>query len=87
MSYSFQKCEYPLFILGTPKQFAVKPPHTTSATECLKLLTLCVQMEFLIKFDTSKSRWSIVYMKGSEVIIFNIYHFSFPVLAKSSDPD
>ena len=38
-------------------------------------------------FDAVKSRWSIVYMWGSHVIIFKIYHISFSALAKISYPD
>ena len=33
-------------------------------------LTLFVPMEFPIKFDKVKSGWSIVYIEGSQVIIF-----------------
>ena len=48
-------------------------------------------MEFPIKFDTSKSGWSIVYNEGSQVIIFKIIVFislkiDF-VLANSVEPD
>ena len=35
-------------------------------------------MEFSIKFGTVKSGWSIVYIKGSQVIIFKTYRISFP---------
>ena len=37
----------------------------------------CVPTEFAIKFDTVKSGWSIVYMEGSQVIIFKHYCISF----------
>ena len=33
-------------------------------------LTLCVPMEFPIKFNTVKSGWSIVYIEGSQMIIY-----------------
>ena len=33
------------------------------------LLMFSVQMEFPLKFDTVKSRWSIVHCEGSQVII------------------
>ena len=49
-------------------------------------------MEFFIKFDTVKSGWSIVYIKGSQVIISkkNMIFLSLKidlVLANSADPD
>ena len=48
-------------------------------------------MEFPIKFDTVKSGWSIVYIEGSQIIIFKtIIIFSLKVefvLANSADPD
>ena len=47
-------------------------------------------MEFPIKFDTVESGWSIVYIEGSQVIIFIIVFLSLKinfVLAKSADPD
>ena len=31
-------------------------------------LTICVSMEFSIKFDTVKSGWSILYIEGSHVL-------------------
>ena len=34
----------------------------------LNMLTLCVPIEFSIKFDTVKSGWSIVYIEGSHVL-------------------
>ena len=40
-------------------------------------LTLCVPMEFPIKFDKVKSGWSIVYIEGSQVIILKTYSISF----------
>ena len=39
--------------------------------------TLFVPMEFPIKFDTVMSGWSIVYIKGSQVIISKKYYISF----------
>ena len=44
-------------------------------------------MNFSIKFDTVKSRWSIVYIEGLQVIInFLSLKINF-VLANSADPD
>ena len=34
-------------------------------------------MEFSIKFDMIKSGWSIVYIEGSEALIFHYYRSSF----------
>ena len=39
------------------------------------LLMFSVPMEFPLKFDTVKSRWSIVYCEGSQVIISKIIRF------------
>ena len=48
-------------------------------------------MEFPIKFDSVKPRWTIIYIEGSHVIIFkNIVFLSikmYLVLAISADPD
>ena len=48
-------------------------------------------MEFSIKFDTVKSEWSIIYIEGSQVIIFKKYCiFSMKIdfsLANSADPE
>ena len=38
---------------------------------------LCVPMEFPIKFDTVKPGWSIIYIEGSQVIIFPKNYISF----------
>ena len=46
----------------------------------MKLVIIRVAVPF-------KSGWPIVYMKKLQVIMFNIYHISFSVLTKSSDPD
>ena len=47
--------------------------------------------EFLIKYDTVKPGWSIIYIEGSQVIIFkNIIFLSVRidfVLVNSADPD
>ena len=54
-------------------------------------LTLCVPIEFSIKFDTVQSGWSIAYIEGSEVILSKIYYISFSedllLLANSADTD
>ena len=54
-------------------------------------LTLCIAMEFPIKFDTVKSGWPIIYIEGSQVINITIYFIPFSednfVLANSADPD
>ena len=39
-------------------------------------LTLCVPIEFPIKFDTVRSGWSIAYIEGSQVINSKEYHSS-----------
>ena len=44
-------------------------PEFRNNPEHSPMLTLCVPMEFSIKFDTVKSGWSIIYIKGSKVII------------------
>ena len=51
-------------------------------------------MEFPIKFDTVKSGWSIIFIEGSQVIIFRkiLYYNVFSlkinfVLPNSADPD
>ena len=57
---------------------------------CLTLLRL---MEFSIKFDTVKSRWSIIYIEGLHLIISKKKRYIFLflkivfVLAISADPD
>ena len=45
-------------------------------------------MKFPFNFETVKSRWSIIYIEGSQVIISKnmIFLMDF-VLAKSEDPD
>ena len=54
-------------------------------------LTLCVPIEFPIKFDTVKSGWSIIYIEGPQVIISTKIVFLslkiYFVLANSVDPD
>ena len=48
-------------------------------------------MEFSIRFDTVRSRWSIVYVEGPQDIISKKYCISFSldafVLANSVSPD
>ena len=44
-------------------------------------------MECSIKFDTVKAGWSIVYIKGSKVIISKNIIFLSMNLANSADPD
>ena len=50
-----------------------------------------IPLEFPIKFDTVKPRWTIIYIEGSQVIIFkNLVFLSmkmYLVLAISADPD
>ena len=43
----------------------------------IDVLTLLGPMEFSIKFDTVMSGWSIVYIKGSQIIISKKYYISF----------
>ena len=40
-------------------------------------LTRVRPMDFPIKFDTVKSGWSVVYIEGSQVMIFTKYCISF----------
>ena len=60
-------------------------------TVYIPALTLFRPMEFSTKLHTIKSRWSIVYIKGSKVIISkDIIWLSLKikfVLANSADPD
>ena len=65
---------------GLSESTLVKMPHCwkSHVTALLVwLLTLWVPMELLIKFDTVKSRWSIVYIEGSPLIISKIIIFLF----------
>ena len=54
------------------------------------MLSLCVSMEFTIKFDMVTSGWSIIYTEGSQAIVSRKYYISFSedrfALAKSVDP-
>ena len=48
-------------------------PHIS---ENIQLLTLCRPMDFTIKLDIINSGWSIVYIEGSQVIIYIIIFLS-----------